>query len=150
MDIAPLLDQTELYQIVVVNLRDLAASSETLVQTHDTTVDDLGNEIGHAPLDLGPGVLAKAMVPFWSRLKEELHTLVCTDDPKYSDVRQKLVKAGKQPQILLVTTITAAVAPFLGIAAGALVTLCAALLYALARMGVSAFCAGHPLDTKIS
>jgi hypothetical protein len=47
------------------------------------------------------------------------------------------------------TTITAAIAPYVGVAAGALVTGSAAILYAVAIMGKNALCQGEPLEVRL-
>lgn len=76
----------------------------------------------------------------WYKLLEEFRLLLCTRDPKYKTLRQRLRRSAGQSGTLVVAMVSAVLATYLGIAAGAVVPLCAVCLLGLARVGKEAFC----------
>ena len=78
---------------------------------------------------------------FRSRFKRELYLLVCTDDPKYAELRQKLREEGPLARTVVVALIAAAIGATLGMTAALLAALVALHLIALAQMGKEAWCA---------
>jgi hypothetical protein len=81
-------------------------------------------------------------VGMWSRIKKEIHILICTNDKKYADVRKQLRVESGATQTIVVTSISLAVATQIGVAAAAIVPLVAVALYAAARLGTEAYCGG--------
>lgn len=78
--------------------------------------------------------------PYWLRLKREFHLLVCTDDPKYKDTRDKLDSSGGEAKTIVIATVSAAMADSLGFVAGAVTPFCVLCLIALLRLGKESFC----------
>jgi len=87
---------------------------------------------------------------FWKNFKSEFKVLLCTRDKKYADVRSKFKTLGSKSQITLTSTIAAALAPHLGIAAGLLVPFCAICLVAALRLGRAAFCKSLTFDVPVA
>lgn len=77
---------------------------------------------------------------FWSRLKEEFRDLVCTDSPKYAELRKEFAETRKVADATVLASITAAIAAVLGAAVAALVPLVALCLYAFAKLGSATYC----------
>jgi hypothetical protein len=80
---------------------------------------------------------------YWKRVKRELHILICTNDRRYETLRRYIGKESKTTQIALVSTISASIGAYLGMAAtvvGPFVTLG---LMALLQVGTNAWCAGQ-------
>jgi hypothetical protein len=86
---------------------------------------------------------------YWAELKEEMRILICTKDKKYADVRKQIDSVGAKSKTVILTSITAALAPHIGIAEGALVPGCAVLLYAVLRMGRNVLCQKQKLTVKM-
>jgi VIT1/CCC1 family predicted Fe2+/Mn2+ transporter len=80
---------------------------------------------------------------YWSRVKRELHILICTDDRKYEKLRRALGKQSKMTQVAIVSSISAAIGAVIGVAAtfiGPFVTLG---LMTLVQVGKNAWCTGQ-------
>jgi hypothetical protein len=77
---------------------------------------------------------------FWRACKQELYSLFCTDDKRYSDLRKRIYSAGGKSETVIVSTIAATVAGTAGLMAGALVPFCAVCLLAVVKLGKEAFC----------
>jgi hypothetical protein len=78
---------------------------------------------------------------YWRRVKTELHTLICTDHPKYASVRQQLGKGKTQTAIVM--TIGATIGATVGISATVIAPFVTLGLIALVRVGTNAWCAGQ-------
>jgi hypothetical protein len=87
---------------------------------------------------------------YWESLKDEFRLLLCTDDKKYVELRTKLEALGTKSQITLISTISAALATYVGVAASVLVPFCAIILIAVARVGKNAICKGDELWIPIN
>jgi hypothetical protein len=74
---------------------------------------------------------------------------ICTNDPKYRDVKKKMKSAEQKSQTAIVSMIAAAVGASISMAAGALVPLCALVLLVTLKMGKNAFCATTTLNFKV-
>jgi hypothetical protein len=97
--------------------------------------------IGFLPVRSATGHFDRdAAKHFWPALKAEFREFVCTDSAKYSKSRKQLQARGGKSEAIMLSTITAAVAQVLGAAIATLVPLMALCLYAVARLGVSAYC----------
>jgi hypothetical protein len=79
---------------------------------------------------------------YWGRVRDEVHKLVCTSDPRYASLRRELAAHSGKSQTAIVGVISAYVASILGLATGAVVPLIALCLIALLRIGKNAFCDG--------
>jgi hypothetical protein len=79
---------------------------------------------------------------YWGRVRDEIHKLACTSDPRYASLRRELTAHSGKTQTAIVGVIAAYVASVLGLATGAVVPLVAVCLIALLRVGKNAFCDG--------
>ena len=82
---------------------------------------------------------------YWEYLKQEVHILICTDNPKYEDLRKKLIDVHGDGTKYIVGLVTGAIGVALGIEAGALTAMCAVILHAAVKIGKEAYCA-MPID----
>lgn len=80
------------------------------------------------PKDIGP------------RIIQEVHTLLCTDDKKYTKIREQLKGEGITSANVLVYVISNVVAIHAGMAAAICVPLVALLLAAVVKVGLAAWC----------
>jgi hypothetical protein len=97
-----------------------------------------------------PGELFLVPPGYWERLKKEFQLFVCTKDKKYASLRKDLGAKARGSQTVIVSTISAAMAHSVGVAAGILIPFCALCLLALARVGKEAFCKCTKLDVPIN
>jgi hypothetical protein len=104
------------------------------------SIDQVGNQALARAID---GAVMYAVWPeYWANLKAEFRLLICTNDKKYASVRRQMAAAVKKSQTTLVSTVAAALAVHLGVAAGLIAPFCALCLIALLRTGREAFCRG--------
>lgn len=78
---------------------------------------------------------------FLDRVKREFRCFLCTNDDRYRGVRDKLRVSAGQVEKIVLNTISAALAAYLGVAAGALVGICAIILFIVGKIGKEAYCA---------
>jgi len=80
------------------------------------------------------------------RITKELRLLLCTDDPKYESIREKLKGEGTTTANVIVFVVSNAVAIHTGMAAALCVPLVALLLAAIAKLTLLAWCeaSGQP------
>ena len=102
------------------------------------------------PYRVHPHTLFASPPTYWDDLKQEFRLLICTKDRKYSQLRKALAKNADKSQMLLVSTIAAAMGHSLGIAAGILTPFCALCLIAVLSMGREAFCKTSRLSIPVS
>ncbi len=98
-----------------------------------------------APRKVGRAGVRQVQPNYWKRVKRELHILICTNDRKYETLRRYIGKESKTTQVALVSTISASIGAYLGMAAtvvGPFVTLG---LMALLQVGTNAWCAGRSI-----
>lgn len=99
-------------------------------------LDDLGYELAfQASEEIGSG-----LGNLWEKAKEEFRVLLCTDEPRYADVREKASKLSSDYTTALVAAVSAAMGAAIGVAAATITPLVALLLLVLARVGKSAIC----------
>lgn len=147
MEIEAVLSESELLQIVAEGTGNNIA---------EETIDELGRELATKvvpargrPKGIRRSNAASDSPTYWRAVRREVHTLVCTQDKKYSDLRKQIERLGAKSQTALVSTIAAAVASYIGVAAGILVPMCALVLLAILRVGKNAFCAQAELNIPI-
>lgn len=109
------------------------------------SIDELGHELSER-LEEESGLHGFSMSDFWFNVKREFKVLVCTDDARYKDLREKLESAKDKAETVSIVVIAGAIATYVGLAAGALTGLCALCLLALARVGKEAFCRSVKID----
>lgn len=78
---------------------------------------------------------------WWPRVKEEFHIFLCTDAPKYEELRKKIQESASATTTTFVGIISAAIGSKLGFEAGSLTGLVALCIYAAAKLGKEAYCA---------
>ena len=78
---------------------------------------------------------------YWERVKEELHILICTKDPKYEKLRDSLQDANEKGTKYVITMISSAIGSVMGVEAGVISAFCAVLLHSVVKIGVEAYCA---------
>ena len=77
---------------------------------------------------------------YWARVKRELRTIICTDDPKYKSLRQSLGKSGMS-QATMTGLITGAMIPWVGGPTAAVIGLFVTLgLLGFLQVGTNAWC----------
>ena len=78
----------------------------------------------------------KANYKYWESVKREFVTLLCTDDEKYDDLREKM-KSIKTPTA---ATISAAIGAKLGVESAVIINFCAICIYFAVKIHKEAFC----------
>jgi len=78
---------------------------------------------------------------YWTRVKKEIHILICTNDRKYATLRRQFTK-GKS-QTALVTIICGGIAEYIGGSPAVIMPLVAVALLSFLEVGISAYCAGR-------
>ncbi len=90
---------------------------------------------------------------YWIRLKTELRLAMCTDDPRYADLRRDFRRAVVLSHTSAVSLVAAALALQVGLAAGVITPFCALALAGAVKVGREAYCAGQdlavPLDFRL-
>jgi len=76
----------------------------------------------------------------WKQIKQEFYNLICTKDRRYSKVRSKLFATTKQLSNTAVLAVSAVIAKSIGVVVGVVSGAVAALLFALATMGLTVYC----------
>ena len=84
---------------------------------------------------------------YWRALVLEIHILLCTEDPKYGDLRPDIVKISnnKLGRSMLIA-IAGAVAATLGLGAAMILPFVALALYSICKIGLNAWCAANHAD----
>lgn len=77
---------------------------------------------------------------YWIAVKFEIRLLVCTDDEKYSKLRDKLSLEAKKGTGVAVASISAVVGSVLGAEATLIAGFIALALYAVIKIGKEAYC----------
>lgn len=77
----------------------------------------------------------------WEQLKRQFYLFICTDDPAYAGLREKLSTSAAGFTVVAVGMISQAFGDRLGLLSGPLVSLVALLLYTTTRLGKGTFCA---------
>jgi phage shock protein PspC (stress-responsive transcriptional regulator) len=80
---------------------------------------------------------------YWTRVKKEIHILICTNDRKYATLRRQFTK-GKS-QTALVTMICGGIAEYIGGSSTVIMPLVAVALLIFLEVGINAYCAGASL-----
>jgi hypothetical protein len=77
---------------------------------------------------------------YWSSVKAEVFTLLCTDDEKYSGLRDRLSKHSGTATLYILSTISVWVSSHLGASLAMITPLVGTTLYAVAKLGVGGWC----------
>jgi hypothetical protein len=141
------LSKSDLLKIIEDDLTSRANIRISAEELREKSVDDIGYMMSSFIHGISPSI--RPQPEYWTRLKNEIHELICTDSKRYAALRRKLNKKGANAQTAIVATISAGIASHLGFAAGALVPFCALCLLAIAKVGQRAFCQERDLDHRI-
>ena len=95
--------------------------------------------------DQGRGVSSRANPQklrgtLWLGLLGEFRKLCCTKDREYADLRKKLTAFKKESSLIVVSTISVAMANKLGVFSGVIVSLCSILVIGALQMSAAVFC----------
>jgi hypothetical protein len=77
---------------------------------------------------------------YWSSVKTEVFTLLCTEDAKYSDIRDRLSKHSDIATLYILSTLSIWLSSLLGASLAIITPLVGTLLYAIAKLGMGAWC----------
>jgi hypothetical protein len=124
----------ELPATLAANIRDFEATGYAPEQIGALMAADPSRYLGSKSLGRVPPDL-------WVRLQAELRVLICTDDPKYHDVRAGLGKESQVAGTVVLSMISSAVAAHLGVEAGMATPFVVLVLMALLRTTKEAWCA---------
>lgn len=134
------IDSAELRQLIPVPGSDPIDIDGTSLDALGTAVEaNILDGTGAAPSDDVFGWGRKRA--YWKQVKWEFHLFLCTDEKKYAGLRGALHKKGSCATTVVISTISAALAAKIGTVAGVITPLVAVCLYAVARIGINAFCA---------
>ncbi len=78
---------------------------------------------------------------YWDQVKKEIRILLCTKDRKYTKLRKNLDAYAVHSKQTIVAIVAAGIGSSIGIAGGIITGLVAIALFAIARIGISAYCA---------
>ena len=109
--------------------------------------DDFGRLVNLEVQGYGPRMSAKKPLPpkeplrdYWSSVKKEVFLLLCTKDRKYSKIRSQISRKGKSATLYVLSAISAWLATVIGAPLAMLTPLVAALLLAISKVGLNAWC----------
>jgi hypothetical protein len=86
----------------------------------------------------------------WGLCKREFRSFLCSNNKAYAPLRKKFERHSSKSQLVIATTIAAAIAPSIGIVvAGVLVPFCTLCMYAVAKVGKEVFCKSWNLEIPI-
>ena len=121
----------------------------SMLETQDYDWDDLGKLLNLQVQGAGPKA---ALDPghqwyssfrptdYWSSVKAEVFTLLCTNDDKDSDVRERLSKHSDTTTLYILSTISVWLSSKLGASLAMITPLVGTVLYAVAKLGIGGWC----------
>ena len=77
---------------------------------------------------------------YWSSVKAEVFTLLCTDDEKYSDLRDRLSKHSDTATLYILSTISVWLSSHLTASLAVITPLVGTVLYAVSKLGIAGWC----------
>ena len=98
-----------------------------------------------APRKVGSTGVRQVQPNYWKRVKRELHILICTNDRRYEMLRRYIGRESKTTQLALVSTISASIGAYLGMAATVIGPFVTLGLMAVLQVGTNAWCAGQSI-----
>jgi len=122
-----------LFSISIKSVRDMESVADLMLKGGPVIMASAG---GSEPAGDDP----RPPRSYWDALKKEFRVLVCTDEPRYADLRAKIMSSSTQSNTVVLAVIVAAMADHLGVTAGAITGLAAVLLSSLIQLGRGAFC----------
>ena len=95
------------------------------------------------PDELKRSEFDKKKKAYWGKVKEEIRILLCTKNKKYSRLRTELESYGENTKHTVVALVSSAIGSSIGVASGIITGLVAIALFAVVRIGISAYCASE-------
>ena len=134
-----------------INRQELMAQVPYLrmVESQRFTWDELGTALNAEVQGAGAtaSALGKAapaargfLQDLWTVVKQEVHTLLCTNARKYAALRKTLREKKEIGTLYVLTTVTAFLAGIVGVAPALLTPLVATVLFAVAQLGQNVWC----------
>lgn len=80
---------------------------------------------------------------YWGRLQDEMYRFLCTNDPHYKELRNKLTDAKFATSRFVIPAISATIGNMIGLAAGMITPFVALALLTIFKVGTSAWCSAH-------
>ena len=147
-------EQGELQWLSAINLQDLQVEAPfVFFMDHGpkSSIDDVAAMMVHGgpkylmaaakrPGESVPNVDTRPDKSYWVSFKKEFYLFLCKRDRKYAELHKELDASGNKSSTVVLTLISAAMSPHIGISAGVVVPFCAVCLYALAKLGKESFC----------
>ncbi len=121
-------------------------TGEALLAAHKSGLDLLvvGEQLSNEPIaSISPRGITPWPSDMFARLLREAHTLLCTDDPAYAQIRDKLNATQGTSAAAVLSVVSGAVGAKLGFAAALTVPFLAAILAAVSKITVKAWCASQ-------
>lgn len=109
------------------------------------TIEEIGQSLPY----MESGVAYLFPPSYWKDLKKEFKTFICTKDKRYASLRRDLERFSRRSQTAIVSMIAAAMATYVGVAAGILTPFCALCILALMKIGKEAFCENAKLEIVV-
>jgi len=108
--------------------------------------DDLARFITIEPLKMSrggrvTGRKSQRRQNYWTRVKKEIHILICTNDKKYAGLRRRITS--RKSQTYIVFTLSAGIAHYMDVAAGMITPFVATALLGFIEVNIKAYCAGR-------
>lgn len=115
----------------------------TEIENNVLSIENVGRMLSSEIITRSPGTDMNCQgnqSDYWDTVKKEFHLFLCTDDSKYSDLRKSLQAKGSKSATVTISTISAALANYVGVVAGVVVPMIALCLYGALKIGLHAYC----------
>jgi hypothetical protein len=131
----------------------------SMIEKQDYDWDDLGDLLNLQIQGLGPRNAAPPDEPpmmgfqllpkdYWSSVKTEVFTLLCTEDAKYAEIRDRLSKHSGTATLYILSTLSVWLSSLLGASLAMITPLVGTVLYAIAKLGVGGWCESERQSRK--
>lgn len=140
MNITEQIDKIELIQLEprLIILEDKKIDWDTLGYALDRQIENAYRETSNQEMSFS--LIRIVPQQYWNKVKEEFRLLICTKDKKYTKLRNEIKKHKGKATTLILTSITAYLAPIIGAPLAALTPFVAVILYGIAEVGTNAWC----------
>lgn len=133
-----------------VNPQELSWHYSTVLSIWDNPEIDI-ETIASMECKGGPRIMASAAPPpmfedrrpdrkYWEAAKKEMFLLLCTQDTKYSDLREKLKKAQGKGTVAIMTLLAGTIAGVIGVAVELIIGFLSICVYAVIKFGKETYC----------
>lgn len=130
----------------------------SLVEVQGLSIDVVGEEISRSSQGLGMKNTAKKDVlvfnvefrNYYKEIKKEFYILICTDDEKYAELRNKYIDTGEKLIKSSISFISGVLAMKTNIQVGVATQLVALLFYGTLSIGKNAWCNLHSIAEPVA